>query len=53
VNRQDDLAAEGEPEKEFNPGIAARLPRIRIDSLETWQQVAPRRPFSLSSSGAM
>jgi ADP-ribose pyrophosphatase YjhB (NUDIX family) len=27
VNRQNDLAAEGEPEKEFNPGIAARLPR--------------------------
>ena len=27
MNRQDDLAAEGEPEKEFNPGIAARLPR--------------------------
>jgi 8-oxo-dGTP pyrophosphatase MutT (NUDIX family) len=27
VNRQDDLAAEGEPEKEFNPGIASRLPR--------------------------
>ncbi|TDW94700.1 ADP-ribose pyrophosphatase YjhB (NUDIX family) [Kribbella pratensis] len=23
----DDLAAEGEPEKEFNPGIAARFPR--------------------------
>jgi ADP-ribose pyrophosphatase YjhB (NUDIX family) len=27
VNRQDDLAAEGEPEQEFNPGIAARMPR--------------------------
>jgi ADP-ribose pyrophosphatase YjhB (NUDIX family) len=27
VNRQDDLAAEGAPEKEFNPGIAARMPR--------------------------
>ena len=27
VNRQDDLAAEGEPEKEFHAGIAARLPR--------------------------
>lgn len=27
VNRQDDLVAEGEPEREFNPGIAARLPR--------------------------
>jgi ADP-ribose pyrophosphatase YjhB (NUDIX family) len=27
VNRQDDVAAEGEPEKEFNAGIAARLPR--------------------------
>ncbi|TCO45050.1 ADP-ribose pyrophosphatase YjhB (NUDIX family) [Kribbella antiqua] len=27
MNRQDDLAAEGEPEKEFNPGIASRLPR--------------------------
>ncbi|MFC6155894.1 NUDIX domain-containing protein [Kribbella jiaozuonensis] len=27
MNRQNDLAAEGEPEKEFNPGIAARLPR--------------------------
>jgi ADP-ribose pyrophosphatase YjhB (NUDIX family) len=27
VNRQNDLAAEGEPEKEFNPGIAARLLR--------------------------
>lgn len=24
---RDDLAAEGEPEKEFNPGIASRLPR--------------------------
>lgn len=27
VNRYHDLDAEGEPEKEFNPGIAARLPR--------------------------
>lgn len=27
MNRQDDLAAEGEPEQEFHPGIAARLPR--------------------------
>ncbi|MGW7680109.1 NUDIX domain-containing protein [Kribbella sp. NPDC054772] len=27
MNRQDDLVAEGEPEAEFNPGIAARLPR--------------------------
>ncbi|MGW5195220.1 NUDIX domain-containing protein [Kribbella sp. NPDC004138] len=27
MNRQDDLAAEGEPEREFNPGIAARMPR--------------------------
>lgn len=27
MNRQDDLLAEGEPEKEFNPGIAARFPR--------------------------
>ncbi|MGW6195320.1 NUDIX domain-containing protein [Kribbella sp. NPDC055110] len=27
MNRLDDLAAEGEPEKEFNPGIAARFPR--------------------------
>jgi ADP-ribose pyrophosphatase YjhB (NUDIX family) len=27
VNRHNDLAAEGEPEREFNPGIAARLPR--------------------------
>lgn len=27
VNRQDDLVAEGEPEKEFHAGIAARLPR--------------------------
>ena len=26
MNRQDDLAAEGEPENEFNPGIAVRLP---------------------------
>lgn len=25
--REDDLAADGEPEKEFNPGIAGRLPR--------------------------
>ncbi|TCC65492.1 NUDIX hydrolase [Kribbella pittospori] len=30
MNRQDDLAAEGEPEKEFNPGIAARLPRKTV-----------------------
>jgi ADP-ribose pyrophosphatase YjhB (NUDIX family) len=30
VNRQSDLAAEGEPEKEFNPGIAARLPRKTV-----------------------
>ncbi|HEY3514361.1 MAG TPA: NUDIX hydrolase, partial [Kribbella sp.] len=27
MDRQSDRAAEGEPEKEFNPGIAARLPR--------------------------
>lgn len=27
VNRHNDVAAEGEPEKEFNAGIAARLPR--------------------------
>ncbi|GAA3130948.1 hypothetical protein JOF29_007536 [Kribbella aluminosa] len=27
MDRQSDLAAEGEPEKEFNPGIPARLPR--------------------------
>ncbi|TCC32445.1 NUDIX domain-containing protein [Kribbella sindirgiensis] len=27
MNRQNDLAAEGEPEREFNPGIAARFPR--------------------------
>jgi ADP-ribose pyrophosphatase YjhB (NUDIX family) len=27
VNRHNDLVAEGEPEQEFNPGIAARLPR--------------------------
>ncbi|MFF0270261.1 NUDIX domain-containing protein [Kribbella sp. NPDC004536] len=27
MNRQDDLVAEGEPEREFNAGIAARLPR--------------------------
>ncbi|WP_427895730.1 NUDIX domain-containing protein [Kribbella sp. GL6] len=27
MDRQSDLAAEGEPEKEFNPGIAARMPR--------------------------
>ncbi|MBR7827791.1 NUDIX hydrolase [Actinospica sp. MGRD01-02] len=26
----DDLLAEGEPEREFNPGIAARLPRKRV-----------------------
>lgn len=26
----DDLRAEGEPEKEFNPGIASRLPRKRV-----------------------
>jgi ADP-ribose pyrophosphatase YjhB (NUDIX family) len=30
VNRQNDLAAEGESEKEFNPGIAARLPRKTV-----------------------
>ncbi|WP_405063674.1 NUDIX hydrolase [Kribbella sp. NBC_01505] len=27
VIREEDLAADGEPEKEFNPGIAGRLPR--------------------------
>ncbi|NIK61048.1 NUDIX domain-containing protein [Kribbella shirazensis] len=27
MNRQEDLAAEGAPEQEFNPGIAARMPR--------------------------
>ncbi|MFD7158794.1 NUDIX domain-containing protein [Kribbella sp. NPDC059898] len=27
MDRESDLVAEGEPEKEFNPGIAARLPR--------------------------
>lgn len=27
MGRADDLLAEGEPEKEFNPGIASRLPR--------------------------
>ena len=27
MNRQDDLVAEGEPEKEFHAGIAARMPR--------------------------
>jgi len=30
VNRQDDVIAEGEPEKEFNPGIAARFPRKTV-----------------------
>ncbi|TDC15176.1 NUDIX domain-containing protein [Kribbella albertanoniae] len=28
--REEDLAADGEPEKEFNPGIAGRLPRKTI-----------------------
>ncbi|WP_202878516.1 NUDIX domain-containing protein [Kribbella jejuensis] len=27
MNRQDDLIADGEPEKEFHAGIAARMPR--------------------------
>ncbi|MET9274726.1 NUDIX hydrolase [Kribbella sp. NPDC003557] len=27
MNRHDDLVAEGEPEREFNAGIAARMPR--------------------------
>ena len=30
MNRQDDLIAEGEPEREFNPGIAARFPRKTV-----------------------
>ncbi|MGW6282326.1 NUDIX domain-containing protein [Kribbella sp. NPDC055071] len=30
MNRQDDLLAEGEPEQEFNAGIAARLPRKTV-----------------------
>jgi 8-oxo-dGTP pyrophosphatase MutT (NUDIX family) len=30
VSIADDLLAEGEPEKEFNPGIASRLPRKRV-----------------------
>ncbi len=30
VSIADDLRAEGEPEKEFNPGIASRLPRKRV-----------------------
>jgi ADP-ribose pyrophosphatase YjhB (NUDIX family) len=30
VDRRADLAAEGEPEKEFNPGIAARMPRKTV-----------------------
>lgn len=30
VTLADDLAAEGEPEREFNPGIAQRLPRKRV-----------------------
>ena len=30
MNRQDDLVAEGEPEKEFNAGIAGRLPRKTV-----------------------
>jgi ADP-ribose pyrophosphatase YjhB (NUDIX family) len=30
MSRQDDLIAEGEPEAEFHPGIAERLPRKRV-----------------------
>ncbi|MEU4198006.1 NUDIX hydrolase [Kribbella sp. NPDC026611] len=30
MNRQDDLLADGEPEKEFNPGIAARFPKKTV-----------------------
>ncbi|MGC4774921.1 NUDIX domain-containing protein [Micromonospora chalcea] len=30
VTLADDLSAEGEPEREFNPGIAQRLPRKRV-----------------------
>lgn len=30
VGFDDDMIAEGEPEKEFNPGIASRLPRKRV-----------------------
>jgi len=30
MNRQEDLLAEGEPEAEFHPGIAERLPRKRV-----------------------
>lgn len=30
VRAEEDLLAEGEPEKEFDPGIASRLPRKRV-----------------------
>ncbi len=30
MSRQDDLVADGEPEEEFHPGVAARLPRKRV-----------------------
>jgi ADP-ribose pyrophosphatase YjhB (NUDIX family) len=30
VSLNDDLLADGEPEREFNPGIASRLPRKRV-----------------------
>lgn len=30
VSFEEDLIAEGEPEREFNPGIAARMPRKRV-----------------------
>jgi 8-oxo-dGTP pyrophosphatase MutT (NUDIX family) len=30
VSLDEDLAAEGEPEREYNPGIAARLPKKRV-----------------------
>lgn len=32
VSVEDDLVTEGEPEREFNPGIAARMPRKRVAS---------------------
>jgi haloalkane dehalogenase len=45
VNRQNDLAAEGEQEKEFNPGIAARLPRKTAAGgaliRDVWRSILP------------
>lgn len=38
----DDLLAEGEPEREFNPGIASRLPRKRVGAGALFRDTAGR-----------